>query len=163
MAVKSLHQFFYYHSKYLNSMKCREISMSPSTGEIQCSIHIADISAKALCIMKEGIIWFVWWTIFHILYTIYTTLYMIYVYRIPYTMPYSRKHSALQILLANPTIVGVESMRAKVEAFVPVTRSNCAYLESRFPAPYNKVSTPNSERLPMPCTMIDPNASYNWM
>jgi hypothetical protein len=22
MAVKSLHQFFYYHSKYLNSMKC---------------------------------------------------------------------------------------------------------------------------------------------
>jgi hypothetical protein len=30
--------------------------MSPSTGEIQCSIHIADISAKALCIMKEGII-----------------------------------------------------------------------------------------------------------
>jgi hypothetical protein len=27
MAVKSLHQIFYYHSKYLNSMKCREISM----------------------------------------------------------------------------------------------------------------------------------------
>jgi hypothetical protein len=31
MAVKSLHQFFYYHIKYLNSMKCREISMGPSS------------------------------------------------------------------------------------------------------------------------------------
>jgi hypothetical protein len=30
MTVKSLHQFFYYHSKYLNSMKCREISMDLS-------------------------------------------------------------------------------------------------------------------------------------
>jgi hypothetical protein len=38
MAVKSLHQFFYYHSKYLNSMKCQEISMGPSIGEIQCTI-----------------------------------------------------------------------------------------------------------------------------
>jgi hypothetical protein len=37
MAVKNLHQFFYYQSKYLNSMKCREISMGPSIGEIQCS------------------------------------------------------------------------------------------------------------------------------
>jgi hypothetical protein len=36
MAVKSLHQFFYYHSKYLNIMKCQEISMGPSIGEIQC-------------------------------------------------------------------------------------------------------------------------------
>jgi hypothetical protein len=35
MVVKSLHQFFYYHSKYLNSMKCQEISMGPSIGEIQ--------------------------------------------------------------------------------------------------------------------------------
>jgi hypothetical protein len=30
MAVKCLHQIFYYHSKYLNSMKCQEISMGPS-------------------------------------------------------------------------------------------------------------------------------------
>jgi hypothetical protein len=30
MAVKNLHQSFYYHSKYLNSMKRREISMGPS-------------------------------------------------------------------------------------------------------------------------------------
>jgi hypothetical protein len=37
MAVKSLHQFFYYHSKYLNSMKCREISMDPSIRTIQCT------------------------------------------------------------------------------------------------------------------------------
>jgi hypothetical protein len=37
MVVKSLHQFFYYHSKYLNSMKCREISMNLSIGEIQCT------------------------------------------------------------------------------------------------------------------------------
>jgi hypothetical protein len=37
MTVKSLHQFFYYLSKYLNSMKCREISMGPSIGEIQCN------------------------------------------------------------------------------------------------------------------------------
>jgi hypothetical protein len=39
MAIKSLHQIFYYHNKYLNSMKCQEISMGPSIGEIQCSIH----------------------------------------------------------------------------------------------------------------------------
>jgi hypothetical protein len=56
MAVKSLHQFIYYYSKYLNSMKCREISMSPSTGEILFSIHIADISTKAVCITKQRII-----------------------------------------------------------------------------------------------------------
>jgi hypothetical protein len=37
MAVKTLHQIFYYHSKYLNSMKCREISMGPSIRTIQCS------------------------------------------------------------------------------------------------------------------------------
>ena len=30
MAVKSLHRFFYHHSKYLNSMKCREICNSPT-------------------------------------------------------------------------------------------------------------------------------------
>jgi hypothetical protein len=36
MAVKSLHQFFYYHRKYLNSMKCQEISMGPSILIIQC-------------------------------------------------------------------------------------------------------------------------------
>jgi hypothetical protein len=36
MAVKKLHQFFYYHNKYLNSMKCREISMGPSKCTIQC-------------------------------------------------------------------------------------------------------------------------------
>jgi hypothetical protein len=38
MAVKSLRQIFYYHSKYLNSMKCREISMGPSIRTIQCSL-----------------------------------------------------------------------------------------------------------------------------
>jgi hypothetical protein len=36
MAAKSLHQFFYYHNKYLNSMKCQEISMGPSIRTIQC-------------------------------------------------------------------------------------------------------------------------------
>jgi hypothetical protein len=36
MTVKCLHQFFYSHSKYLNSMKCREISMGPSIRTIQC-------------------------------------------------------------------------------------------------------------------------------
>jgi hypothetical protein len=30
MAVKSLYQFFYYTSIYLNSMNCQEISMDPS-------------------------------------------------------------------------------------------------------------------------------------
>jgi hypothetical protein len=38
MALKSLHQFFYYHNKYLNSMKCQEISMGPSMHIIQCSL-----------------------------------------------------------------------------------------------------------------------------
>jgi hypothetical protein len=37
MAVKYLHQFFYYHCKYLNSMKCQEISMGLSIHIIQCS------------------------------------------------------------------------------------------------------------------------------
>jgi hypothetical protein len=27
IAVRSLHQFFYYHNKYLNSMKCQETSI----------------------------------------------------------------------------------------------------------------------------------------
>jgi hypothetical protein len=36
MVVKILHQF-YYHSKYLNSMKCQEISMGPSIRTIRCS------------------------------------------------------------------------------------------------------------------------------
>jgi hypothetical protein len=44
MVIKSLHQFFYYHSKYLNSMKCREISMGPSIHIIQCRF----------CGMKDG-------------------------------------------------------------------------------------------------------------
>jgi hypothetical protein len=43
MAVKSLHQFFYYHNKYLNSMKCREISMGPSIRTIQCSISVTKV------------------------------------------------------------------------------------------------------------------------
>jgi hypothetical protein len=38
MAVKSLHQFFYYHSKYLNSVKCQEISMGLSNCTIQCTL-----------------------------------------------------------------------------------------------------------------------------
>jgi hypothetical protein len=37
MAIKKLHQFFYYHNKYLNSMKCPEISMGPTKCTIQCS------------------------------------------------------------------------------------------------------------------------------
>jgi hypothetical protein len=40
MAVKSLHQFFYYYSKYLNSMECQEISMSPSIRTILASFGI---------------------------------------------------------------------------------------------------------------------------
>jgi hypothetical protein len=40
MALKNLHQIFYYHSKYLNSMKCQEISMGPSIWTIQCSNNI---------------------------------------------------------------------------------------------------------------------------
>jgi hypothetical protein len=39
MAVKNLHQFFYYHNKYLNSMKCQEISMDPSKCTIQCTLQ----------------------------------------------------------------------------------------------------------------------------
>ena len=38
MALKNLHQFFYYHNKYLNSMKYREIGMDPSIHIIQCTI-----------------------------------------------------------------------------------------------------------------------------
>jgi hypothetical protein len=37
MAIYSLHQLFYYHSKYLNSMKCQEINMGPSICTIQYS------------------------------------------------------------------------------------------------------------------------------
>jgi hypothetical protein len=37
MAIKSLHQLFYYYNKYLNSMKCQEISMDPSKCTIQCT------------------------------------------------------------------------------------------------------------------------------
>jgi hypothetical protein len=36
MAVKSLHQFFHYHNKYLNSMKCQEIRMGSSKCTIRC-------------------------------------------------------------------------------------------------------------------------------
>ena len=36
MAIKSLHQVFYYHNKYLNSVKCWEISMSLSKCTNQC-------------------------------------------------------------------------------------------------------------------------------
>jgi hypothetical protein len=47
MVVKSLHQIFYYHSKYLNSMKCREISMGPSIRTIQCTSYVlAEVSAS---------------------------------------------------------------------------------------------------------------------
>jgi hypothetical protein len=55
MVVKSLHQFLYYHSKYLNSRKCQEISMGPSIHIIQCSRwglshsdHLVDDSFGAL-------------------------------------------------------------------------------------------------------------------
>jgi hypothetical protein len=44
MVVKSLIQFFYYHSKYLNSMKCREISMGPSKCTIQCTLREVQLS-----------------------------------------------------------------------------------------------------------------------
>jgi hypothetical protein len=36
MTVKVYINFFSYHGKYLNSMKCREISMGPSIGTILC-------------------------------------------------------------------------------------------------------------------------------
>jgi hypothetical protein len=39
MTVKNLHQIFYYQSKYLNSMKCQEISMGPSKCTIQCTTN----------------------------------------------------------------------------------------------------------------------------
>jgi hypothetical protein len=48
MAIKSLHQFFYYHSKYLNRMKCQEISMGPSIRTIQCRT----IKSKTTCVTK---------------------------------------------------------------------------------------------------------------
>jgi hypothetical protein len=38
IAIKSAYQFFYYHNKYLNSMKCLEISMGPSKCTIQCTL-----------------------------------------------------------------------------------------------------------------------------
>jgi hypothetical protein len=47
MAVKSLHQFFYYPNKYLNSMKCRGISMDPS-------IHIIQCRTSARVALKKG-------------------------------------------------------------------------------------------------------------
>jgi hypothetical protein len=37
MVVKNLYQFFYYHSKYLSSVKCQEISIGPSKCTIQCT------------------------------------------------------------------------------------------------------------------------------
>jgi hypothetical protein len=48
MAVKSLHQFFYYHNKYLNSMKCREISMGPSIHIIQCKTSVGPALWKGI-------------------------------------------------------------------------------------------------------------------
>jgi transaldolase len=39
MGVKSLRQFFYYLSKYLNSMKCQKISLGPSKCTIQYSFQ----------------------------------------------------------------------------------------------------------------------------
>jgi hypothetical protein len=39
MAVKSLHQLFYYYNKYLNNLKCQEISMGPSKCTIHCIIN----------------------------------------------------------------------------------------------------------------------------
>jgi hypothetical protein len=39
MEIKSLNQIFYYHNKYLNSVKCREISMGPSKCTIQRTNH----------------------------------------------------------------------------------------------------------------------------
>jgi hypothetical protein len=48
MPIKSLHQIFYYHSKYLNSMKCREISMGPS----KCTNQCRTIRTKTTCVTK---------------------------------------------------------------------------------------------------------------
>jgi hypothetical protein len=42
MAIKSLHQIFNYHRKYLNSMKWQEISMGPSIRTIQCTPLVGD-------------------------------------------------------------------------------------------------------------------------
>ena len=51
MVVKNLHQFFYYHNKYLNSMKCREISMGPSICIIQ--VHNVEVLSQDPCQQKE--------------------------------------------------------------------------------------------------------------
>ena len=40
MALQSLHQFFYYHNKNLNNMKCWEIGMDPYIHTNQCSSFI---------------------------------------------------------------------------------------------------------------------------
>jgi hypothetical protein len=40
MAIKSFYKKIYYHSKYLNSVKCREICMGPSKCTNQCSICV---------------------------------------------------------------------------------------------------------------------------
>ena len=53
MAIKSLHEFFYYHSKYLNNMKCQEISMGLSIGEIQCRFP-TDIRIFTIFKLKFG-------------------------------------------------------------------------------------------------------------
>jgi hypothetical protein len=53
MAVKSLHHFFYYRSKYLNSMKCREIIMGPSIRIIQCSSLVQKKKLKKLKKLKN--------------------------------------------------------------------------------------------------------------
>jgi hypothetical protein len=56
MVVKILHQFFYYHNKYLNNVKCREISMGPSKCTIQCRLLRASppLRATALTRSKYG-------------------------------------------------------------------------------------------------------------
>jgi hypothetical protein len=53
MAVKSLYQFFYYHSKYLNSVKCQEISMGPSIRTIQCRNCVPELDAD--CRQQQSI------------------------------------------------------------------------------------------------------------
>jgi hypothetical protein len=51
MAVKSLHQFFYYHS----SMKCQKISMGPFIHIIQCSrCHVCSIACPLSLTRKRG-------------------------------------------------------------------------------------------------------------
>jgi hypothetical protein len=54
MAVKSLHQFFYYHSKYLNSMKYREISMGPSIHIIQCKSSERCLEERTISGLPKG-------------------------------------------------------------------------------------------------------------